>query len=56
MFKTNVQGGKTFASEQKIRELQNRISKIKAISDQNKQKIPPTTIIKRLAENINKIS
>ena len=29
MFKTNVQGGKTFASEQKIRELQNRISKIK---------------------------
>ena len=56
MFKTNVQGGKTFASEQKIRELQNRISKIKAISDQNKQKIPPATIIKRLAENINKIS
>ena len=32
IFITNVRGGKEFAAEQKIRELKNRISKIKAIS------------------------
>ena len=32
MFATNVQGGRAFAVEQKIRELKNRISKRKAIS------------------------
>ena len=51
----NVQGGKAFAAEQKIRELKNRILKIKAILDQNKTKISPTTITKRSAENMNNI-
>ena len=55
MFKTNARGGKAFAVEQKIRELENRISKIKPISDQNKTKISPTTIIKRSKENINNV-
>ena len=55
MFTTNVRGGKAFAVEQKIRELENRISKIKPISDQNKTKISPTTIIKRSKENINNV-
>ena len=55
MFTTNVQGGKAFAAEQKIRELKNRILKIKAILDQNKTKISPTTITKRSAENMNNI-
>ena len=36
---TNVRGGKAFASEQKLRELKKRISKVKTISDQNKAKI-----------------
>ena len=36
---TNVRGGKAFASEQKLRELKKRISKVKIISDQNKAKI-----------------
>ena len=36
---TNVRGGKAFASEQKLRELKRRISKVKTISDQNKAKI-----------------
>ena len=35
----NVRGGKAFASEQKLRELKKRISKVKTISDQNKAKI-----------------
>ena len=38
IFITNVRGGKAFAAEQKIRELKNRISKIKTISDQSKSK------------------
>ena len=53
MFTTNAQGGKPFAVEQKIRELKKRISKIKAIFDQTKAKISPTTIIKRSADNMN---
>ena len=36
---TNVRGGKAFASEQKLRELKKRITKVKTISDQNKAKI-----------------
>ena len=55
MFTTNVRGGKTFAAEQKIRKLEKRISKVKPISDQNKTKISPATIIKRSAENMNNV-
>ena len=53
MSMTNVRGEKAFAAEQRIRELKRRILKLKTISDQNKAKISPTTIIKRSAENIN---
>ena len=55
MFKTNARGGKAFAVEQKIRELENRISKIKPIPDLNKTKVSPTTIIKRSKEKINNV-
>ena len=53
MFTTNIHGGKSFAAEQKIRELKKRTSKVKKISGQNKAKISPTTIIKRSTENMN---
>ena len=43
---TKVRGGKAFAVEQKLRELKNRISTVKTISDQNKAKISLATIIK----------
>ena len=55
MVTTNVRCGKAFSAEQKIRELKSRISKLKAISEKSKTKIPPTTIIKELAENMNNI-
>ena len=45
MFTTNVSGGKAFVAEQTIHELiKSKISKLKAISDKNEAKIPPTTI------------
>ena len=55
MFTTSLRGVKAFVSEQKIRELKSRISKVKAISDKNKAKIPAVTIIKQSAENINDV-
>ena len=55
MFTTNARGGKAFAVEQKIRELENRISKIKPIPDLSKTKVSPTTIIKRSKEKINNV-
>ena len=53
MFTTSIRDGKAFAAEQKIRELKSRIAKLKAISNKNKAKIPPTTIIGKSAENMN---
>ena len=55
MFTTNVRGGKALAAEQKIRELKKRLSKEKTISDQNKAKISPATIINCSAENMNNV-
>ena len=55
MFTTSISGGKAFAAEQKIRELKSRIAKLKAISDKNKAKIPPTTIIRQSDENMNDV-
>ena len=55
MFTTNVRGGKVLAAEQKIRELKKRLSKEKTISDQNKAKISPATIINCSAENMNNV-
>ena len=53
MFTTSVRGGKAFAGEEKIRELKVRVSKIKAISDEQKAKVPAVTIIQKSAENMN---
>ena len=55
MFTTSISGGKAFAAEQKIRERKSRIAKLKAISDKNKAKIPPTTIIRQSDENMNDV-
>ena len=55
MFMTSIRGGKAFATEKKIRELKSRTAKLSAISDKNKAKIPPTTIIRQSAENINNV-
>ena len=43
---TSLKGGKAFAAAQKIGELKSRISKLRAISDKQKAKIPAVTIIK----------
>ena len=55
MFTTNVRGGKALAAEQKIRELKKRLSKEKTISDQDKAKISPATIINCSTENMNNV-
>ena len=55
MFTTSLRGGKAFAAEQKIRELKSRISKLRAISDKQKAKLPAVTIIKHSAENMNNV-
>ena len=55
MFTTCLRGRKAFAAEQKIRELKSGISKLRAISDKQKVKIPAVTIIKQSAENTNNV-
>ena len=55
MFTIDVWGRKAFVSEQKIRELKKRISKMKEIFDQSKSKIIAATIIKRSAHNMNNV-
>ena len=55
MFTTSLRGGKAFAAEQKISELKSRISKLRAISDKQKAKIPTMTIIKQSAENMSHV-
>ena len=51
MFSTSVRGGKAFAAEQKIRDLKSRVATLRAL----KTKVPPTTIILQLAENMNDV-
>ena len=51
MFSTSVRGGKAFAVEQKIRDLKSRVATLRAL----KTKVPPTTIILQLAENMNDV-
>ena len=50
MFTTSIHGGKAFAAEQKIRELQTRIAKLNA----QKLKISSTKVILSSASNTNK--
>ena len=52
MFTTSIRGRKSFAEQEK-KKLKSRIAKSQAISDKNKAKIPPTTIIRQSTENIN---
>ena len=49
MFSTSLRGGKAFAAEQKIRELETRISKLKS----QKLKITPKKIIEISTANMN---
>ena len=49
LFTSSVRGGKTFAAEQKIRELKTRISKLNA----QKLKISPTKIMQISTMNMN---
>ena len=49
MFTSSMRGGKTFAVEQKIRELKSMIAKLNAL----KLKVSPTQIITSSAENMN---
>ena len=51
MFTTSVRGGKTFAAEQKNRELKTRISKLNG----KKLKISPTKIISNSADNMDSV-
>ena len=53
MFSTEVSGGKAFAAEQKIRELNKRISKLNLMKNKSKQ-IMPIMLIKKLTDNMNK--
>ena len=51
IFKSSVRGGKSFAVEQKIRELKSRIAKLNAL----KLNVPPTKIITTSTENMNNV-
>ena len=54
MFSTAVRGGKAFASEQKLRELKKRISKLLALQRNSKAKLKsPNVIIEKAVENMN---
>ena len=54
MFSTAVRGGKAFASEQKLRELKKRISKLLALKRNSKAKLKsPNVIIEKAVENMN---
>ena len=55
MFTTSLRGENVFAAEQKIRELKNRILKLRAISEKQKAKIQAVTIIKQSAKNMNNV-
>ena len=55
MFTTINRDGNTLTVEQKITELKSRIAKLKAMSDKNRVKIPPKTIIRQSAENMNDV-
>ena len=55
MFTTINRDGNTLTVKQKITELKSRIAKLKAMSDKNRVKIPPKTIIRQSAENMNDV-
>ena len=54
MFSTRVRGGKAFAAEQKIREFKKLLLKVKALYKNNKTKIKPNELIKKVTMNMNK--
>ena len=55
MFTTSIRGGKAFATEQKIREFKSSIAKLEVIFGKYNAKIPPTTLIRQLTENMRNV-
>ena len=54
MFKTHLRGGKAFAAEQKIKDLEKILYKAKTIEKRFKNKrLKPTELILKLKKNIN---
>ena len=56
MFSTAVRGGKAFATEQKLRELKKRLSRLLALQKNSKTKLKsPNALIQKAAENMNSL-
>ena len=53
-FRYSVRGGKTFAAEQKIRELKKRIFRFKSLNKKNKIRAKSNEIIRKVVNNMNK--
>ena len=53
MFHTKVQGGKTFAEEQKMREFKKKLLRSKRFEKLRKNKIKPNDLIRKAAKNMN---
>ena len=54
MFSSAVRGGKAFASEQKLRELKKRLSRLLVLQKNSKMKLKsPNTFIQKAVENMN---
>ena len=54
MFSTAVRGGKAFAAEQKLRELQKRLSRLLVSQRNSKTKLKsPKKLIQKAVENMN---
>ena len=52
MFSTLVRGGKSFAAEQKLRELKKRIFRLKALEKKISKRVNPYQIIRKLVGNM----
>ena len=55
MFSMAVRGGKAFVAEQKLREVEKSILRLKALEKKTIKKINPCEIIKKSADNINSL-
>ena len=56
IFSTAVRGGKTFAAEQKLRELKKRLSRLLVLQKNSKTKLKsPNVLIQKAVENRNSI-
>ena len=55
MFLTAIRGGRAFAVEQKLRELEKRFFSLKAMEKRLSTKINPYEIIKKSVDNVNSL-